>query len=97
MCPRRSIRLYVLLLAVAFFAGSVCAKPVKRGWKKSDVDIRMPDNTRIRGIYHPIDKPVPRLSDKGYGRAEKAAKAADAKPSDQQLPDALFVVHSSLP
>ncbi len=83
MCPRRSIRLYVLILTVVFFAGSVCAKP-KKGWKKSDVNIRMPGNTRIRGIYHPVDKPVPRLSDKGYGRAEKAAKAASA---DQQAAD----------
>ena len=88
MCPRKSIRLYVLILAVVFFAGSVCAKPVKKGWKKSDVNIRMPGNTRIKSIYHPVDKPVPMLSDKGYGRAKKAAKAASA---DQRLLDAPFV------
>jgi len=50
------------LFIVIFFSSAAFAITVKRGWKKDEVDLRLPGNTRIKGIYHPADKPVPTLA-----------------------------------
>lgn len=85
MSPRKLIGFCTIVLALICFSVTANAKSPKKGWQKSDVDIRMPGNTRIKGIYHPTDKPVPTLAEKGYGKAEKAARAVEAVTVEQPL------------
>jgi aspartyl protease len=73
MSPRNSIRLCVFLSIVIFFSAAASAITVKEGWKKDEVNLRLPGNTRIKGIYHPADKPVPTLAKKDYGRVAKTS------------------------
>lgn len=69
MGPRNSNRLCVFLSIVVFFSSVAFAITVKEGWKKDDVNLRLPGNTRIKGIYYPADKPVPTLATKDSTRA----------------------------
>jgi Aspartyl protease len=75
MSPQNSIRLCVFLSIVIFFSSAASAITVKEGWKKDDVNLRLPGNTRIKGIYHPADKPVPTLATK---KTIRTADTSDA-------------------
>ncbi|MBN2377018.1 MAG: aspartyl protease family protein [Sedimentisphaerales bacterium] len=64
MRTRRSVRIFLVPVLVVLLGMSVVVQAARPGWQRQEVDWRLNDESRIRAIHYPQDKPPHMLKEK---------------------------------